>query len=101
MEHNHIRSSMIERTTMEEFFVTLYDEDGNQVAVYYFTNYKDAENCVKKWYEHDWQSKKIRYTEKRRAWGWFRNSLKTLSTSFLKIRFESYVNYYDQEGSRS
>jgi len=53
MEHNHIRSSMIERTTMEEFFVTLYDEDGNQVAVYYFTNYKDAENCVKKWYEHD------------------------------------------------
>ena len=53
MEQNYIRSSMIERTTMEEFFVTLYDEDGNQVAVYYFTNYKDAENCVKKWYEHD------------------------------------------------
>jgi len=53
MEHNHIRSSMIERNTMEEFLVTLYDEDGNQVAVYTFTNYKDAENCVKKWYEHD------------------------------------------------
>jgi hypothetical protein len=53
MEQNYIRSSMIERTTMEEFVVTLYDEDGNQVAVYTFTNYKDAENCVKKWYEHD------------------------------------------------
>ena len=53
MEHNHIRSSMIERNTMEEFVVTLYDEDGNQVAVYTFTNYKDAERCVKRWYEHD------------------------------------------------
>jgi len=53
MESNHIRSSMIERNTMEEFLVTLYDEDGHQVAVYTFTNYKDAENCVKKWYEHD------------------------------------------------
>jgi hypothetical protein len=53
MEHNHIRSSMIERNAMEEFVVTLYDEDGHQVAVYTFTNYKDAESCVKRWYEHD------------------------------------------------
>ena len=53
MESNHIRSSMIERNSMEEFVVTLYDEDGNNVATYSFQNYKDAENCVKKWYEHD------------------------------------------------
>jgi len=53
MEQNHIRSSMIERNSMEEFVVTLYDEDGHQVATYNFQNYKDAENCVKKWYEHD------------------------------------------------
>ena len=44
---------MIERNSMEEFVVTLYDEDGNNVATYSFQNYKDAENCVKKWYEHD------------------------------------------------
>jgi ribosomal protein S24E len=53
MESHHIRSSMIERNSMEEFVVTLYDEDGNNVATYNFQNYKDAENCVKKWYEHD------------------------------------------------
>ena len=53
MESNHIRSSMIERNSMEEFVVILYDEDGNRVATYNFQNYKDAENCVKKWYEHD------------------------------------------------
>ena len=44
---------MIERNTMEEFVVTLYDEDGNQVAVYTYTSYKDAESCVKRWYEND------------------------------------------------
>lgn len=64
MEQNHIRSSQIERNALEEFVVTLFDEDGRQVTTYIFSNYKDAENCVKKWYEHDWQSKKIWYNEK-------------------------------------